>query len=93
MTAPAEGGTGRGSTFLVGVVVLHVLCCGALLLGGAGLLAAAGGLLGQPLLVVAGVLLAMAAVAVGIRRARRSGCPTEQARTPSAAKRPDRTAV
>jgi hypothetical protein len=93
VTAPAEGGTGRGRKVLVGFVVLHVLCCGALVLGGAGLLAAAGGLLGQPLLVVAGVLLAIAAVAVGIRRTRRSACTAEQAGTPRAAKRPDRTAV
>lgn len=93
MTAPAEGGTGRGGKVLVGFVVLHALCCGAIVLGGAGLLAAAGGLLGQPLLVVAGVLLAIAAVAVGIRRARRSACTAEQAGTPRAAERPDRTAV
>jgi hypothetical protein len=93
VTAPAEGGTGRGGKLLVGFVVLHVLCCGPLLLGGAGLLAAAGGLLGQPLLIVTGVLLAMAAVAVGIRRVRRSACTAEQADRPRAAKRPDRTAV
>lgn len=93
MTAPAEGGTGRGGKLLVGFVVLHVLCCGAIALGGAGLLAAAGGLLGQPLLVAAAVLVATAAVAVGVRRARRSACTAEQAGTPRAAERPDRTAV
>jgi hypothetical protein len=93
VTAPAEGGTGRGGKVLVGFLVLHVLCCGALVLGGAGLLAAAGGLLGQPLLVVSGVLLAIVAVAVGVRRARRSACTAEQAGAPRAAKRPDRTAV
>lgn len=93
MTAPAKGGAGRDGKVLVGFVVLHVLCCGALLLGGAGLLTAAGGLLGQPLLVGAGVLLAVVAVAVGVRRARRSACTAEQAGTPRAAERPDRTAV
>jgi hypothetical protein len=93
VTAPAEGGTGRGSKLLVGFVVLHVLCCGALLLGGAGLLAAAGGLLGQPLLIVTGVLLTTAAVAEGVRRARRSACTGEQADTPRTAERPDRTSV
>jgi hypothetical protein len=84
---------GRGGKLLVGFVVLHVLCCGALLLGGAGLLAAAGGLLGQPLLIAAGALLAPAAVAEGVRRARRSACTSEQAGTPRTAERPDRTAV
>lgn len=93
MNAAKAGGAGRGGKVLVGFVVLHVLCCGAIVLGGAGLLAAAGRLLGQPLLIVAVVLLAIAAVAVGIRRARRSACTAEQAGTPRAAKRPDRTAV
>lgn len=93
MTASPEGGTGRGGKVLVGFVVLHVLCCGALLLGGAGLLAAGGGLLGQPLLVAAAVLVALAAVAVGVHRARRSACAAEQADTPQVTERPDRTAV
>lgn len=88
MTAPGGGRRGRGAAVLVGFVVLHVLCCGAAVLGWAGLLAAAGGLLGQPLLVAAGVLLAAAAVAVGVRRAR--ACAVGQARTAGAPERPDR---
>jgi hypothetical protein len=63
------GQVSRGK-LLAGFVVLHVLCCGALLLGGAGALAAAGGLMGQPLLVVAGVLLLAVAVGLAVRRAR-----------------------
>lgn len=82
-----------GRKLVAGFVVLHVLCCAALLLGGAGVLAAAGGLLGQPLLVVAGVLFATAAVAMGVRRACRSGCAAEQAGTTRAAERPDRATV
>lgn len=93
MTAPASGGKGRGGKVLVGFVVLHVLCCGATVLGGAGALAAAGGLLGQPLLVAAGALLAAVAVGAGLRRARRSACAAEQAGASQAAERPNRTAV
>lgn len=74
-----------GGKFLVGFVVLHVLCCGALLLGGAGLLAAAGGLLGEPLLVAGGALLLVVAVALAVRRARGTtgpGCAAEPADVP-----------
>ncbi|MDQ3612235.1 MAG: hypothetical protein M4D85_11655 [Actinomycetota bacterium] len=66
---------GSGGKLLVGFVVLHVLCCGILLLGGAGALAAAGGLLGQPLLVAAGALLVAVAVGLAVRRARGSSGP------------------
>jgi hypothetical protein len=91
VTAATEGGTGLAGKMIFAFVVLHVLCCGVLLLGAAGLLAVAGGLLGQPLLVGVGVLLAIAAVAVGIRRTRRSACIGEQAGTPRAADDLDRT--
>lgn len=63
-------GQGRDTKLLAGFVVLHVLCCGALLLGGAGVLAAAGGVLGQPLLVAGGALLLAVAIGVAVRRAR-----------------------
>jgi hypothetical protein len=68
-------GQGSGGKLLVGFVVLHVVCCGALLLGGAGLLAAAGGLLGQPMLVAGGALLLAVAVGLAVRRARRTSGP------------------
>jgi hypothetical protein len=81
-------GQGSGGRLLVGFVVLHVLCCGVLLLGGAGLLAAAGGLLGQPLLVAGGALLLVVAVGLAVRRARIAsgpGCAPEPADVPRAA--------
>lgn len=61
---------GRDTRVLAGFVVLHVLCCGALLLAGAGLLAVAGGLLGQPLLVAGGAALLVVAVGPAMRRVR-----------------------
>jgi hypothetical protein len=75
-------GQGSGGKLLIGFVVLHVLCCGALLLGGAGLLAATGGLLGEPLLVAGGGLLLVVAVGLAVRRARGTtgpGCSEEPA--------------
>lgn len=74
-----------GKKALASFVVLNVLCCGLLLLGGAGALAAAGGLLGQPLLVAGGALLLAVAVGLAVRRARGSsgpGCAAEPAEVP-----------
>jgi hypothetical protein len=64
--------SGQGGKLLAGFVVLHVLCCGLLLLGGAGALTAAGALLGNGALFAAGLLAVLAAVAVAVRRGRRS---------------------
>jgi hypothetical protein len=78
-------GQGSGGKLLVGFVVLHVVCCAVLLLGGAGLLAVAGGLLGQPMLVAGGALLLVVAVGFTIRRARSAsgpGCAPEPADVP-----------
>jgi hypothetical protein len=61
----------QGGKLVAGFVVLHVLCCGLLLLGGAGALAAAGALLGNGALFAAGLLAVLAAVAVAVRRGRR----------------------
>jgi hypothetical protein len=64
---------GRGGQLLAGFVVLHVLCCGLPLLIAAGAFTGAGALLGNGAVVAAGLLAVLAAVAVAVRRARRSG--------------------
>jgi hypothetical protein len=63
--------SGQGGKLLAGFVVLHVLCCGLLLLGGAGALTAAGALLGNGALFAAGLLAVLGALAVAVRRGRR----------------------
>jgi hypothetical protein len=63
--------SGQSGKLLAGFVVLHVLCCGLLLLGGAGALTAAGALLGNSALVAAGLVAVVAVVAVGLWRSRR----------------------
>jgi membrane protein implicated in regulation of membrane protease activity len=63
--------SGQGGKLLVGFLALHVLCCGVLLLGGAGALTAAGALLGNGALVAAGLVAVLAVVAVGLWRSRR----------------------
>jgi hypothetical protein len=64
--------SGQGGKLLAGFVALHVLCCGLLLLGGAGALTAAGALLGNGALVAAGLVAVLAVVAVGLWRSRRA---------------------
>ena len=86
---------GRGSKLIIGFVLLHVLCCGAVLLFGAGALAAVGGLLNQPLLIAGGVLLAMISLALAARRTRgtpRTDCcsPSQDAAAPLARTPADR---
>ncbi len=75
--------SGRGGRLLAGFVVLHVLCCGLLLLGGAGAFTAARALLGNGALFAAGLIAVLAAVAVAVRRGRRSA-GDDCCRTPTA---------
>jgi hypothetical protein len=67
-------GQGPGDKLLAGFLALHVVCCGLVLLLGAGVLSSAGTLLGSPLLIAGG----LGALAVGslrmLRRRRRAVC-------------------
>jgi hypothetical protein len=63
---------GQGGKLLTGFVVLHVLCCGVLLLGGAGALTAAVAFLDNRALVAAGLVAVLAVVAVAVWRSRRA---------------------
>lgn len=73
--------SGQAGKLVVGFVVLHVLCCGLLLLIAAGAFTGAGALLGNGALVAAGLLVMAVAVGVAVRRARRAGdvdcCPRD----------------
>jgi hypothetical protein len=75
--------SGQGGRLLAGFVVLHVLCCGLPLLIAAGAFTGAGALLGNGALVAAGLLAVLAAVAVALRRGRRS-VDDDCCRTPAA---------
>ncbi len=74
---------GRVGKLLAGFLALHVVCCGLVLLLGAGVLSSAGTLLGSPLLIAGG----LGALAVGslrmVRRRRRAACctPADAARS------------
>jgi len=63
----------RGRHLVVGLVALHVVCCGLPLLIAAGVLGGTGALLSSPVLLAVGVLVLLAAGAVAVRRLRGSG--------------------
>ncbi len=67
---------GRGGRLLLGLVLVHVLCCGVPLLLAAGALGGAGALLRSPVLLAGGAVAVLAAVglAVGRVRGRREAC-------------------
>ncbi len=58
-----------GGRLMLGFGLLHLLCCGVPLLVAAGVLTGAGGVLGSPVVLVAGVALLALAVVLGVRRA------------------------
>lgn len=69
--------SGNRGKLLFGFVVLHVLCCGLLLLGVGGALGVVGAGLGSPWLALAGGGVVLAAVVLAVRRARttrHTGC-------------------
>ncbi|MDP9435028.1 MAG: hypothetical protein M3P93_07475, partial [Actinomycetota bacterium] len=76
--------SGQGGKLVAGFVVLHVLCCGLPLLIAAGAFTGAGAVLGNGPLVAAGLLALLAALAVAVRRGRRS-TDDDCCRTPAAA--------
>ncbi len=80
-------GQGPGGKLLVGFLALHVLCCGLVLLLGAGVLSSAGTLLGSPLLIAGGLgALAVGSLRVVRRRRRSVGCaPADAVRSPDPA--------
>lgn len=79
--------SGQGGKLVAGFVLFHVLCCGLPLLVAAGAFTGAGAVLGNGALVAAGLLAMLAAVAVAVRRARRSGqddcCSVSDAEAPA----------
>jgi hypothetical protein len=80
-------GEAPGGKLLAGFLALHVVCCGLVLLVGAGVLSSTGTLLGSPLLIASGI----GALAVGslrvVRDRRRAPCctPEDAARSADAA--------
>jgi hypothetical protein len=63
-------GQGRGGKMLLGMGLLHVVCCGLPLLLAAGALGGVGALLSSPLLLAAGALGVLAVVGLAVRRMR-----------------------
>ncbi len=62
----------RGGKVVLGVVLLHAVCCGVPLLVAAGVFTSGRALLRLPLLIMVGAVLAVAAVVVALRRGGRT---------------------
>ena len=71
---------GRGGKMLLGMGLLHLVCCGVPLLLAAGALGGAGALLGSPALLAVGALAAL--VVVGLVVGRGAVAKTPAARPP-----------